>query len=83
MGTQGIFGQRPDSSAMRKERWLRVAGCGELVGGPLEAKAAQIRAERGIDFAEHSSRDRKRVGEVLTHAWLLRALAGKEEYDIH
>jgi hypothetical protein len=68
---------------MGKQRGLRVACGSELLGGTLEAEAAEIGAEGSIDFPEHSFGNRESVCQILSHSGLLRTLAGKEKDDVH
>jgi hypothetical protein len=66
-----------------KERWLGVAGGGELFRWTFEAETTQVSAERRVDLTENAACDGKCFGEILPHPGLLRALAGKKENDIH
>ena len=67
--------------ADREDRRLRVLGQRQLILGPFEAQAAERLAERGVGLGERLAADRKRVGERLAHADLLRTLSGKDEGD--
>ena len=78
-----VLGQRPDSGAVRKESGLRIASQGKLVRRSLEAEAAQVQPERGVDLAKNTAGDRKCLGQIFSHSRLLRALAWEKEYDVH
>ena len=75
VATDASRDDRPHRGAVREQRRLRVVRERELLRRPLEAEPAERRAERGIGALEHVARRGERVGEVLAHAGLLRALA--------
>src|SRR4051812_36430776 len=83
MGKHCIFRQRPNRRAVSKQSGLRIAGSRELLGRALEAEPAQVSAERGIDLAKNGACCGKSFREVLPHPRFLRALSGKEQYDVH
>jgi hypothetical protein len=83
MGTQLLFREHPDCSPVRVERGLGITGCSELFGRSLEAKLAQVSAERGVDLTEYALREGKRLGEILSHSRFLGALTGEKKYDVH
>jgi hypothetical protein len=68
---------------VRIERGLRITSSGELFGGALEAKLAQVRAECCVNFTEYAFRNGKRVGEILSHSRFLGALTGEKKNDVH
>jgi hypothetical protein len=80
---QRVLGQRPNGCTVRKEGRLRVAGQSERVRWSFEAKATQVQSERGVDLTKNPSCDRECFGQIFPHSRLLRALAGKEQNDIH
>ena len=77
--SDGLAHDCPHRRAMRKERRLRVVGQGQFFGRSLKGDAGERRAECGIGRSPHAARFRVRVDEVLGHAGLLGALAGKEQ----
>jgi hypothetical protein len=81
--THGITDDCPYRGAMSEKGRLSVPSCGELVGRSVEADAAEINAQRGVDFAENAARHGKGFGNVFPHARFLRALAREKKYDIH
>ena len=73
--------QAVGGDADRQDRRLRVLGQRQLVLGAVEEEAAQRLAERRVGLVERLAADRKRVGQRLAHADLLRSLSGKDEGD--
>jgi hypothetical protein len=56
---------------------------GKLLCRAIEAKVTEGRAKRGVCPVEHVPGGGKGLYQVLAHAWLLRALARKQEYNVH
>ena len=83
----GISDAAPDYSprrrAMCQQRRLSVVGQRELLGRTVETKLAERKTERLVDFVENPARFRKFIGQLLSHARLLRTLPGKQQYDVH
>ena len=68
---------------MGKQRRLRVVGERQLIGRPLEAEPADGQAQRGVGAVKDGACLGKGLGEIPSHAGLLRALAGEQEDDVH
>ena len=83
----GISDAAPDDSprrrAVRQQRRLSVVGQHELLGRTVEAKLAERETESLVDFLENLAGFRKFIGQLLSHAGLLRPLPGKQQYDVH
>src|ERR1700674_4093812 len=68
---------------MGEDRGLRVVGEGELVLGPFPHEPGKAGIERLIDGREDVPGFREPLGEVLSHADPLGALAGAHQHSHH
>src|SRR4051794_26358898 len=80
---EDILDHRPYRRRMREQSWLRVPGRRELFSGTFKTQPAEICAKRCIHFSKDTTRSGKSVRQILAHPRLLRALAWKEEDDVH
>src|SRR5215212_11041586 len=81
--TECLARNRPDGCAVSKQCRLRIESRREIIGRSFEAERAEPEAKGVIHLFEYLSSFRKRIGQILSHSRLLRALSGKQQHDFH
>jgi hypothetical protein len=72
-----------DREARGEQRRLGVFGEGEVALRPLEHQPREALRQRVVDLFEEQPGGRKGLGQVATHAGMLRPLAGKNKSTFH
>ena len=74
-----LLGDRPDGRSMGEQRGLRVVGLRQFLGRTFERERTELRSKCGVGTIPDVPSGRKSLGDILAHAGLLRALAGKQQ----
>jgi hypothetical protein len=64
---------------MSEQRGLRVVGLRQFLGRTFERERTELRSKRGVGTIPDVPSGGKSLGDILAHAGLLRALAGKQQ----